>query len=115
MQSVIGLDSIQRRTEIYGPDANEFKPHRWDNGWKPDRWTYYPFNRGARVCLGKNLAVMEVKFVLCRLVQAFSSIEMVERVGEEVVVVDAEKREMLKTKMAFNTKPAEIVWLRFRK
>lgn len=51
--------------------------------------------------------------MLCRLVQAFSSIELVEKVGEEVVVVNAEKAETMKTKMAFNTKPAEIVWLRF--
>lgn len=55
---------------------------------------------------------MEVKFVLCRLVQAFSRIEMVAEVDGKVVVVDAKKKEM-KTKMAFNTKPAETVWLRF--
>jgi hypothetical protein len=59
------------------------------------------------------LAVMEVKFVLYRLIQAFSNIEMVEKVGEEVVVVKAEEREKMRTKMAFNTKPADVVWLRF--
>ena len=62
--------------------------------------------------MGKGLAVMEVKFVLCRLVQAFSRIEMVAEVDGKVVVVDAKKKGM-KTKMAFNTKPAETVWLRF--
>jgi hypothetical protein len=67
------------------------------------------------VCLGKNLTVMEVRFVLCRLIQAFSRIEMVEKVGEDVVVVKAEKREKMRTKMAFNTKPADVVWLRFKK
>ncbi|KAF2821598.1 cytochrome P450 [Ophiobolus disseminans] len=112
---VMCLDSIQRRPDIYGPDANEFRPHRWDNKWKPDPWTFFPFNLGTRTCLGKNLAVMEVKFVLCRLVQAFSSIEMVEHIGGEVVVVKAEEREKMKTKLAFNTKPAEVVWLRFKK
>jgi hypothetical protein len=55
---------------------------------------------------------MEVKFVLCRLVQAFSRIELVEEVNGKVVAVDA-KMNVMKTKMAFNTKPAEIVWLRF--
>jgi hypothetical protein len=56
---------------------------------------------------------MEVKFVLCRLVQAFGSIEMVETIGDKVIVVDAGAKEKMKTKMAFNTKPAEVVWLRF--
>lgn len=57
---------------------------------------------------------MEVKFVLCRLLQAFSSIEMVKKVGEEVLVVDSEN-EAMRTKMAFNTKPAEVVWLKFER
>lgn len=57
---------------------------------------------------------MEVKFVLCRLVQAFSRIDLVEEVDGQSVVVDAGKKEM-KTKLAFNTKPAEIVWLRLEK
>jgi cytochrome P450 len=111
---VVGLDSVHRRTDLYGFDANEFKPHRWDNKWKPETWTFYPFGRGHRPCLGKNLAMMEVKFVLCRLLQTFGSIEMVEHVGNKVVLVKAEERARIRTKMAFNTKPAEPVWLRFR-
>ncbi len=111
----MAFDSVHRRTDLWGADANLFNPHRWDENWKPDTWTYYPFNRGVRVCLGKSLAVMEVKFVLCRLIQAFGSIEMVEKVGDNVVVVNVEKRKRIQTKMAFNTKPAEVVWLRFKK
>ena len=106
---------MHRRVDLYGPTANEFDPHRWDNNWKPDKWAFYPFNHGTRTCIGKNLAVMEVKYVLCRLFQAFSNIELVEKVGNEVVVVKAEAKRTMRTKMAFNTKPAEIVWLRFRK
>lgn len=111
----MAFDSVHRRTDLWGADADFFNPHRWDKNWKPDIWAFYPFNRGARVCLGKNLAVMEVKFVLCRLIQAFGSIEMVEKVGDSVIVVNAEDRKRLRTKMAFNTKPAEVVWLRFKK
>jgi cytochrome P450 len=110
----MGLDSVHRCTDLYGADANKFNPHRWDDKWKPDAWTYFPFNRGARPCLGKSLALVEVKFVLCRLLQAFSSIEMVEKVGDKVVAVQAGENK-IQTKMAFNTKPAETVWLRFRK
>lgn len=112
MFAVTAFDSAHRRPEFWGPDANDFVPARWSKNWRPDPWHFYPFNRGTRICLGKGLAVMEVKFVLCRLVQAFSRIEMVAEVDGKVVVVDAKKKEM-KTKMAFNTKPAETVWLRF--
>ena len=109
----MGLDSVHRRTDIYGPDANEYKPHRWD-ARKPDTWSYFPFNRGPRSCLGKNIATMEVKFTLCRLLQAFSSIQLVSKVGDAVVPVDVQSSPPMKTKMAFNTKPAETVWLRFK-
>jgi cytochrome P450 len=105
----MGLDSVHSRTDLYGPDAEAFKPHRWNDNWKPDTWSFYPFNRGHRICLGKNLAAVEVKFVLCRLVQAFGSIEMVKTVGDKLVVVDAWAREKMQTKMAFNTEPAEDV------
>lgn len=111
----MGLDSLHRRTDLFGSDAGVFNPHRWDNNWKPDPWTFFPFNRGARICLGKNLALMEVKFVLCRLLQAFSNIEMVEKIGGDRVFKNVEEGKKMKTKMAFNTKPAEAVWLRFRK
>lgn len=110
---IMGLDSVHRRTDLYGPDANEYNPHRWDNR-KPDTWSYFPFNRGPRSCLGKSMATMEVKFTLCRILQAFGSIELVEKVGGDVVPVDVRNSLPMKTKLAFNTKPAEVVWLRFK-
>lgn len=112
---IMGLDSVHRRKDLYGPDANVFDPRRWDSNRKPDTWSYYPFNRGPRSCLGKNLATMEVKYALCRLLQAFGVIELLKKVDGEVVSVDAEKEPAMKTKMAFNTKPAGVVWLRFAK
>jgi cytochrome P450 len=112
----MGLDSVHRRPSTYGSDAHLFNPHRWDNNWKPDPWSYFPFNRGQRICLGKNLALMQTKYVLCRLVQAYSKIQWVQTIDEKVRVVNGEKRkEGIRTKLAHNTKPAEIVWLRFEK
>jgi hypothetical protein len=100
-ESVMGLDSVHHRTDIYGPDASVYNPHRWDNNWKPDTWTYMPFNRGMRSCLGKSLALMEVKFVLCRVLQAFSSIELLEKIGDSTVSVPADKARSMQTKIAF--------------
>ena len=51
--------AMQRRKDIYGEDANEFRPDRWDPNERNGRdlrhinWAYLPFNGGPRVCLGR--------------------------------------------------------------
>lgn len=51
--------AMHRRKDLYGEDANEFRPSRWDPnvGGGPDLskigWGYLPFNGGPRVCLGR--------------------------------------------------------------
>ena len=44
---------MQRREDLYGPDALAFRPERWDS---PELasigWAYLPFNGGPRICLG---------------------------------------------------------------
>ena len=50
---------MHRRKDLYGPDADNFKPERWNKNPKggPDLttvgWAYLPFNGGPRVCLGR--------------------------------------------------------------
>jgi len=41
--------TMHRRTDIYGPDALEFRPERWapEEGLRPG-WGYLPFNGGPR-------------------------------------------------------------------
>ncbi|KAL4880686.1 cytochrome P450 [Aspergillus karnatakaensis] len=58
-----------RRKEIWGEDAEEFRPGRWET-LKPG-WEYLPFNGGPRVCLGQLFAVTEVGYVLVRILQRF--------------------------------------------
>ncbi|KAL8715116.1 MAG: hypothetical protein Q9220_001073 [cf. Caloplaca sp. 1 TL-2023] len=43
--------SIQRRKDIFGEDADEFKPERWET-LRPG-WDYLPFNGGPRICIGR--------------------------------------------------------------
>ena len=38
---------MHRRKDIYGPDADEFKPERWET-LRPS-WQYLPFNGGPRI------------------------------------------------------------------
>jgi cytochrome P450 len=50
--------SLHRRADLYGEDAEEFRPERWDEdlGLYRDEltknWGYLPFNGGPRICLG---------------------------------------------------------------
>lgn len=58
---------VQRRADLW-PDPERFDPRRFLGG-APDH--YFPFGMGPRVCLGKNLALMEVKMFLCRVLPRF--------------------------------------------
>lgn len=64
---------LHRRKDIWGEDAEEFRPERWQ-GRKPG-WDYIPFNGGPRICIGQQFALTEAGYVLVRLLQRFDSIE----------------------------------------
>lgn len=49
---------MHRRKDIYGDDADEFRPERWeDDALRDVGWGYLPFNRGPRICLGRELSL----------------------------------------------------------
>lgn len=49
---------LHRRKDIYGPDADEFRPERWgEEDLRKVGWGFLPFNGGARVCLGRMLSI----------------------------------------------------------
>ena len=55
--------AMHRRKDLYGEDADQFRPDRWEPGSAkgPDLrhigWGYLPFNGGPRVCLGRKCDV----------------------------------------------------------
>ncbi|KIX08674.1 uncharacterized protein Z518_03331 [Rhinocladiella mackenziei CBS 650.93] len=67
--------AMHRRTDIYGADANEFHPERWEDGKLRPHWGYLPFNGGPRICIGQRYALTEVAYVLVRMVQEFAAME----------------------------------------
>lgn len=73
-----------RRKNIYGPDAGDFRPERWEGGSaNPFGWAYFPFNGGPRACLGQDFAIMEVSYTLVRLLQTFPILRLPVNNGAE--------------------------------
>lgn len=64
---------MHRRTDLYGEDAQEFKPERWES-LRPS-WQYLPFNGGPRICIGQQFALTEASFTTIRILQAFKGLE----------------------------------------
>ena len=44
---------MHRRKDLYGVDAEDFRPERWEQ--RRQGWDFLPFNGGARQCLGRKL------------------------------------------------------------
>jgi cytochrome P450 len=63
--------SMQRRTDLFGSDADVFRPERWlEPGFRP-RWAFIPFSGGPRACIGQNFALTQTTYVVVRLLQTF--------------------------------------------
>ena len=62
--------AMHRRPDLYGPDAEEFKPERWER--LRTKWEYLPFNGGPRLCIGQQYALTEAGYTTVRMVQRFA-------------------------------------------
>ncbi|RBR23678.1 uncharacterized protein FIESC28_03474 [Fusarium coffeatum] len=67
---------IFRRTDVWGEDANEFRPERWLDSSKDqlrlmEGTLELVFGYGRWQCLGKNIALMELNKVLVELIRRF--------------------------------------------
>ncbi|KAK7952715.1 cytochrome P450 52E1 [Apiospora aurea] len=64
---------MQRRKDLYGEDAEEFRPERWET-IRPT-YEYVPFNAGPRICIGQQFALTAVAMTTFRILQAYKQIE----------------------------------------
>ncbi|KFY06671.1 hypothetical protein V492_07857 [Pseudogymnoascus sp. VKM F-4246] len=48
---------MQRRKDLWGADADEFVPERWEK--RKVGWDFLPFNGGPRICIGQQFALTE--------------------------------------------------------
>ncbi|KAA1475229.1 cytochrome P450 [Dentipellis sp. KUC8613] len=76
----IPFTAMQVNTEVWGPDAFEFKPERWLTpggvpapGSLPHGWSgLISFCDGPRMCIGYRLAIVEFKVMLATLVRTLA-------------------------------------------
>lgn len=71
----IPIATIHRDKEVWGEDADEFRPERFENG--VTRAAKHPnallsFSSGPRSCIGQNFAMIEAKAVIAMILQRFS-------------------------------------------
>lgn len=71
----IDVVSMHHDEKLWGKDAQEFKPQRFDNniyGGCNHKMGFLPFGFGGRMCVGRNLTAMEYKIVLTLILSRFS-------------------------------------------
>jgi cytochrome P450 len=69
--------ALGRATHVWGPDAKTFRPERWLDPQHPGKlitvsaFQFNAFNAGPRICLGMNLAMMEMKILVASVFSKF--------------------------------------------
>lgn len=70
---LINKTVMYRDPEIWGEDADEFKPERFD-GYRGS-WQFLPFGGGPRRCPAQMMVQTEAAYILAHLAKTFSRIE----------------------------------------
>ncbi|GFF84989.1 cytochrome P450 52A2 [Aspergillus udagawae] len=70
---VISVWASHRMSEVFRVNATEFFPERWEvlNGDPPG---YLPFLQGPRACPGRRYAMIQISYIVTRILQAVSEI-----------------------------------------
>ncbi|KAH8807787.1 cytochrome P450 [Xylogone sp. PMI_703] len=87
--------ALHHNPEIWGPDHNTFDPSRWlSEGYAKDKLNYLmPFGMGHRMCIGRNIATINVLKALTALIRCyeFEAVDMEEEL--KVVTVGIGEKE----------------------
>ena len=63
--------TIHHSKEVWGPDAEEFVPDRWDRVTEKQKNAFIPFSYGPRSCVGRNVAEMEMACIIATVFRNF--------------------------------------------
>ncbi|WZZ86845.1 alkane hydroxylase MAH1-like [Brassica napus] len=71
----ISVYALGRMRSVWGEDASEFKPERWisENGGlkREPSSKFLVFSAGPRTCLGKQLALLQMKMIVVEIIQNY--------------------------------------------
>lgn len=62
---------LHRDKEVWGEDAYEWRPERWEHLDNLDQAAFKPFGNGARACIGRAFAMMEGVLALIMILHRF--------------------------------------------
>ena len=65
--------TIHHSKEVWGSDADEFRPERWDKDsfTEKQKAAFIPFSYGPRACVGRNVAEMELALITATVFKNF--------------------------------------------
>ncbi|KAI0394130.1 cytochrome P450 [Xylariaceae sp. FL0594] len=69
------------RNLIAFPDPEKFDPSRWENPTQEMKDCFMPFGNGSRICIGLNLAKIELRLAVARFFKAFPNARVSTREG----------------------------------
>jgi benzoate 4-monooxygenase len=55
--------TIHHSKEVWGEDADDFRPERWETLTDQQKTGFIPFSHGPRSCVGRNLAEMQLRLM----------------------------------------------------
>jgi cytochrome P450 len=70
---ILNIHSMHVSPQLWGPDAAEFKPERWERPEteKIAERAFLPFSTGRRNCIGKDFAMNEMKVLVAVLIRNY--------------------------------------------
>lgn len=66
-------------------DPLQLLPERWMSGWEPEPWQFISFSGGPRICIRNKLAIVDLGYIITRILQEYEQIMALPASGKETV------------------------------